>query len=76
MSARLKDSVIAKIQNDADLFAIVTKVLQIKPISMTLTLIRNKPRLTEFPVLKAISDYTGTKIEDLIEENAEEITTR
>lgn len=73
MATRLKQQVIDQIKADADLFAVVSKTLDIMPSSLAHTLSRqSSSRLKDYDLYKAISDHTQIPIEDLLEEIAEE----
>jgi len=73
MASRLKIETVNQIQSNADLFAAVSKAMNVKPASLATILQRNSTRrLTETPILDIIAETTGKETKDLIEENAVE----
>lgn len=75
MASRLNQETVNQIQGNPDLFAAVSKGLKVKPASLATILQRNSTkRLTEYSILKVISDFTGKSTGDLIEENAEVVS--
>lgn len=69
--AKLKSEVLDQIRSDAQLFADVSKVMGIKPVSLPAMLTRNPDSLTEYSIVKVLSDYLKVSPEDLIEEDSE-----
>lgn len=67
---RFKQDVIEKMQTDPDLFAAIAKETGLKPASLTTTIERNGNRINQFGVVKIVSDYLGTRPEDLLEDSA------
>ena len=76
MATRLKPEIVKQIESDPALFALVAKPLKIKPISLTQLFKRKSARVREYDVLKAISDFTGTPIENLLGEIAEDMVSQ
>lgn len=59
------------IEQDADLFAAVSKALNVKPLAIQSMLIRDSRRLIEYPVLAAIADHLKVEVDSLVEEQDE-----
>ena len=66
--AKFKHEVLDLIRSDADLFATVSKVLGIKPVSLLKSIDRNGASLNQFHVVKAVAKYLGKKPDELLEE--------
>lgn len=68
MQKQLKADILDRVKTDPDLFAQVSKALDVTPPSTVSTINRGSRRLTEYAVLEAISNYTGIEIAELTED--------
>ena len=62
----LKKEVLDRIKSDADLWAGVTKTLNISPSTLQSFLFKNHARLTQASVLEFIKDYLGVQSTDIL----------
>ena len=67
--AKFKIEVLQKIKYDPDLFAAVSKALDVKPVSLPQTLERNGNTINQYSIVKLVADYLNENPEDLLEED-------
>jgi hypothetical protein len=67
--AKFKQEVLDQMKDDPDLFAIISKALNVKPVSMPVTIDRNGNNLNQYSIVKLVADYLGKRPEDLLEED-------
>lgn len=68
---KLSNKTLEKIKSTPQLYADVATAMGVRPSSLEVLLRKNGKRLTEYQVLKVISDYTGKNPDELIEEYTE-----
>lgn len=69
--AKFKQTIIDKIKDDADLFAVVSKAMKVKPITLASTIDRNGATLNQYHVVKAVADFLKKSPDTLIEKETE-----
>lgn len=62
----ITDAGIKAIREDADLYASVSKALEVRPAYLNILLRNKDPRLTQMNILRMISELSGITIEDLV----------
>lgn len=65
---RFKPEVIELIKRDPVLYAKVSQALNILPGSLNQTLIRNGASLNQYSAVTVVSEYTGKKPDELVED--------
>lgn len=71
--AKFNQETLVAIKNDPELFGLVAKELEIKPISMIQTVDRNGATLNQYSIVTLVATYLGKNPEDLLEEEASEV---
>lgn len=66
--AKFKTEILQKIKDDPYLFASVCKALDIKPVSLPVTIDRNANSINQYSIVKLVADYLKMDPEDLVEE--------
>ena len=69
--AKFNKQTILEIGNDVNLFSLVAKTLNIKPISLPQTLKRNGRALNQITVILVVADYLKKDPKKLVEESEE-----
>ena len=66
--AKFKQEVLDKISEDADLYAAVSKEMDIKPASLAISLYRNGRALNRKAVVEVVANYLQDDPENLLEQ--------
>lgn len=64
---QLKEEIVKRISDEPQLLAKVTEALKVHPSSMAYILRKKTTRLIEYPVVKAIAEYTGLEEDEILE---------
>lgn len=70
--SKFNQKTLDEIVNDPDLFALVCKLMDVKPVSLPLLLKRNGNNLNQYSVIKAVADYKKCDPEELLEKTTAE----
>jgi hypothetical protein len=69
--AKFKRQILEKMKTDPILFAALAKILDIKLVSLPVTIERNGNTLNQYSVVKLVSDHLQVSPEELLEEESE-----
>jgi hypothetical protein len=67
--AKFKQSVLEKMKGDIDLFSALSKALNIKPVSLPVTIDRNGNTINQYSIVKLVADHLKVEPEELLEED-------
>lgn len=73
MPKQLTQNAIEHIRSDNELASAIATAMGIRFTSLAGILTRNTRRLTEYPVLKVLSDHTKIPVDELLEEGVSEM---
>lgn len=65
--AKFKQTIIDRIKDDPDLFAVVAKAMKVKPVTLASTIDRNGATLNQYHVVKAVADFMGKEPDTLLQ---------
>lgn len=73
MAKVFKAEVLDEIKSDPELFALVAKEMEVKPVSLVQIIYRNGNNINQYSIVKLVADYLGRIPEDLLEEEFQEV---